>query len=240
MIGMGTLINVGLVLVGGLIGLICGKRLTPRYQDTLMQAAGVSVLFVGVGGAMEKMLRIADGQLTGAGTGMMVCCFALGALIGEAANLEQRIVQFGEWIKARTGNAKDVRFVDAFVTTSLTICIGAMAVVGSIEDGIAGDYTTLALKGVLDMIIVCVMAASMGKGCLFSAIPVALFQGSITLLARFIQPLMTPAAQDNLSLTGSILIFCVGVNLIWEKKFKPANLLPAIVLAVAWAWMPWA
>ena len=90
------------------------------------------------------------------------------------------------------------------------------------------------------MLIVCVMAASLGKGCLFAAIPVGLFQGSITLLSRFLQPIMTQPALDNLSLTCSMLIFCVGVNLIWEKKFKPANMLPTIVVAVIWAWMPWA
>ena len=228
------------VLLGGLIGLLCGKRLTPRYQDTLMQATGLCILFVGIGGTLEKMLTVQNGKLTSGGTVMMVLCFALGSLLGEMANLEGRIEQFGAWLRQKTGNAKDPHFVNAFVTTSLTICIGAMAVVGSIQDGIAGDYSTLALKAVLDMLIVCVMAASLGKGCLFAAIPVGLFQGSITLLSRFLQPIMTQPALDNLSLTGSMLIFCVGVNLIWEKKFKPANMLPTIVVAVIWAWMPWA
>ena len=143
--------------------------------------------------------------------------------------------QFGEWLKNRTGNSGDRQFVNAFVTTSLTVCIGAMAVVGSIQDGILGDYSTLALKGTLDLIIVCAMTASMGKGSIFSAIPVGLFQGSITLFASVLQPIMTDAALSNLSLTGSMLIFCVGVNLIWEKKFKPANMLPTIVFAVIWA-----
>ena len=95
-----------------------------------------------------------------------------------------------------------------------------MAVVGAIQDGIAGDYSILAAKAVLDMIIVIIMTTSMGKGCIFSVIPVALFQGCITILSRFIEPWMTEQALANLSLTGSMLIFCVGVNLIWEKKFK--------------------
>ena len=181
------------------------------------------------------MMSISDGHLVSGGTIMIVICFALGSLIGEAINIELRIEQFGEWIKRKTGNSGDNRFVNAFVTTSLTICIGAMAVVGSIQDGLSGDYSMLALKAVLDLLIVCVMAASLGKGCIFAAIPVGLFQGSITLLARFIQPIMTETALSNLSLTGSILIFCVGVNLIWEKKFKPANMLPSIVVAVVWA-----
>ncbi len=235
MIGLGTTINVGGVILGGLAGLLFGKRLTPRFQDTLISATGVCIMFVGIGGAIEKMMSISDGHLVSGGTIMIVICFALGSLIGEAINIELRIEQFGEWIKRKTGNSGDNRFVNAFVTTSLTICIGAMAVVGSIQDGLSGDYSMLALKAVLDLLIVCVMAASLGKGCIFAAIPVGLFQGSITLLARFIQPIMTETALSNLSLTGSILIFCVGVNLIWEKKFKPANMLPSIVVAVVWA-----
>ena len=125
--------------------------------------------------------------------------------------------------------------MEGFVTASLTVCIGAMAVVGAIQDGVYGDYSVLAAKAVLDLIIIIIMTASMGKGCIFSAIPVALFQGSITILSTFLEPLMTEAALSNLSLTGSILIFCVGVNLIWEKKLRVANMLPALLVAVAWA-----
>ena len=121
--------------------------------------------------------------------------------------------------------------MDGFVTASLTVCIGAMAIVGSIQDGLTGDYSTLALKGVMDAIIVCAMAASMGKGCIFSALPVGVFQGCVTALATLLQPVMTEAALANLSLVGSVLIFCVGVNLIWPRTFKPANMLPAVVIA---------
>ena len=117
-------------------------------------------------------------------------------------------------------------------TYSLTVSIGAMAIVGSIQDGIYGDHSTLALKAILDMVIICVMSASLGKGCLFAALPVGILQGAVTLLARAIQPVMTDAALANLSLTGSILIFCVGINLLWEKKLKVANMLPSLVIAV--------
>lgn len=129
-------------------------------------------------------------------------------------------------------------FVDGFVTASLTVCIGAMAVVGAIQDGIMGDYSILLAKTVLDFIIVMVMTASMGKGCIFSAIPVGLFQGFFTLLARLIEPLITDEAMANLSLTGSMLIFCVGLNLVWGKKVKVANMLPTIVFAVIWPFLP--
>lgn len=127
--------------------------------------------------------------------------------------------------------------MDAFVTASLTVCIGAMAIVGSIQDGIRGNYSILTAKAVLDFILVMVMTCSMGKGCLFSAIPVAVFQGSITALAGLVAPLMTDAALNNLSFIGSILIFCVGVNLIWGKNIRVANLLPAVVFAAAAAFL---
>lgn len=235
MIGLGTLINIALILIGGLLGMLFGRRMTERYQDTVMKSQGLCLLFVGMSGAMEHMLQIQDGELSSSGTMMIVVCFALGSLLGEAWNIEYRIEQFGEWLKNKTGNSGDKRFVHAFVTTSLTVCIGAMAVIGSIQDGVAGDYSTLALKGTIDLIIVCAMTASLGKGSIFSAIPVGLFQGCITILASFLQPIMTMAALANLSLTGSMLIFCVGVNLIWKKKFKPANMLPTIVLSVIWS-----
>ncbi|MCH1981406.1 DUF554 domain-containing protein [Ruminococcus sp. OA3] len=238
MAGLGTLINIAGILAGGFIGLLIGKAMQERYQDTLMTATGVCVLFIGISGALEKMMTVSQGKLTGGGTMMIIGSFAFGSLIGEWLNIESRIKQFGRWLKQKTRSERDTSFVDGFVTTSLTICIGAMAVVGSIQDGISGDYSILAAKAVLDLIIVLVMTASLGKGCIFSVIPVALFQGSITLLSTFIEPFMTGQALSNLSLTGSMLIFCVGINLIWDKKIKVANMLPTIVLSVAWAFLP--
>ena len=113
----------------------------------------------------------------------------------------------------------------------MTVCIGAMAIVGAIQDGISGDYSTLAVKAVLDFIIIAVMTSSLGKGCVFSAIPVLLFEGVITLLARIISPVMTETAIAYLSLVGAVLIFCVGLNLVWGKKVRVANMLPAVLFA---------
>ena len=135
-------------------------------------------------------------------------------------------------------NGGDGNFVNAFVTASLTVCIGAMAIVGAIQDGILGDYSTLAVKSVLDFIIIAVMTSSMGKGAIFSAIPIFALEGSVTLLARLIAPVMTDLAIAYLSLIGSILIFCVGVNLVWGKTIRVANLLPSLIFAVAAAYLP--
>ena len=238
MIGLGTLINVAGILAGGLGGLLFGKRLTQRFQDTLMSANGICVLFIGISGCLSEMYKITALGLEAGGTMMMIVCFALGALFGELLNLESRFEQFGEWLKRKTGSEGDTGFVGGFVTASLTVCIGAMAVVGSIQDGTLGDYSTLSAKAVLDLIIITVMTCSMGKGCMFSAIPVAILQGSVTVLAKLIEPLMTPLALSNLSLVGSILIFCVGINLVWGKQIRVANLLPAIVLAVIATFLP--
>lgn len=239
MAGMGTIINVAGILAGGLGGLLFGRRMEERFQDILMMANGICVLFLGIAGAMEKMLSVEGGVLESGGTMMIIGSLAIGALIGEWMNIERHMEEFGAWLKRKTKSDRDEGFVDGFVTASLTVCIGAMAVVGAIQDGIAGDYSILAAKAVLDMMIILVMTASMGKGCMFSAIPVAVFQGGITLFARLVEPLMTAPALHNLSLVGSILIFCVGLNLVWGKKVRVANLLPSIVIAAAWAFLPW-
>ncbi|MDO5522154.1 MAG: DUF554 domain-containing protein [bacterium] len=238
MIGLGTIINILAIILGGVLGILFGKALKKPVQDTLMMASGVCVLFLGISGAVKEILIIEQGKLQTQGSMMMIFCFVLGSLVGEVINIEQRMEQFGSWLKVKTKSEGDTQFIDGFVTTSLTVCIGAMAVVGSIQDGIWGEYSLLTAKAVLDLVIVLIMTASMGKGCIFSAIPVGLFQGSITILARVIAPLMTEQALSNLSLTGSMLIFCVGVDLIWGKKIKVANMLPTIVFAVAWAFTP--
>ena len=236
--GLGTIINVLGIVIGGILGLFCGRFLSGKCQDTLNAACGVSVLFIGVAGAMEGMLAVSGSSLTSGKSMLLVACLALGALTGEIIDIENKFERFGEWLKQKTGNARDMKFVDGFVTASLTVCIGAMAIVGSIEDGIYSDYSILATKAVLDLIIIMVMTCSMGKGCIFSALPVAALQGGMTLLARLIKPLMTEAALFNLSLVGSVLIFCVGLNLVWGKKVRVANLLPALVFAVAIAFLP--
>lgn len=235
MIGLGTLINVAAIVVGGVLGIFGGKWLNARIQETVTRATGVCVIFIGIAGVMEKMLSVKEGGLTSGGTMMFIVSMTLGGLIGELLNIDALMERFGKWLKQKSGNAKDERFLDGFVTATMTVCIGAMAIVGSVRDGIYGDYTILAAKALLDFIIILVMAASLGIGCVFSAIPVAIFQGSFTLLARLIEPLLTEASLAGISLVGSALIFCVGLNLIWKNTVRVANLLPALIFAAAYA-----
>lgn len=244
MAGTGTLINTGAVVAGGLVGHFAGRLFKEEQQESVTIVCGISVLFIAIAGAMEGMLQITmdeagKGASVVSGRSMfIVLCLALGTVIGELIRIEDAFERFGAWLKIKTGNAKDAKFVDAFVTSSLTVCIGAMAIVGAIQDGVMGDFSTLAVKSVLDFIIIMVMTSSMGKGCAFSAIPIFFFEGGITLLATLIAPLMTETAIANLSLVGSILIFCVGVNLVWGKTVRVANMLPAVLLAVTAAYLP--
>lgn len=235
MFGLGTIINVAAIIAGGVIGLFGGKWLTLRCQETLTRSMGICVLFVGIAGVMEQMLTVENGELVSGGTMMLVISMALGGLIGETLNLDGRMEGFGCWLREKSGNSQDHQFLDGFISATMTVCIGAMAIVGAVQDGIYGDYTILAAKALMDFIIILVMASSLGKGCIFSAIPVGIFQGTITLLARLVEPLLTDAALGNLSLVGSALIFCVGVNLIWKNTIRVANLLPALIIAVGYA-----
>lgn len=237
MYGLGTIINTGAIVAGGLAGILFGRFLKENVQDTLSKCCGVSTLMIGIAGALEKMLSVENGAISSGGSMLLVLCLTLGGVIGELLNLEGAFECFGRWLKEKTGNAKDKGFVNAFVTASLTVCIGAMAIVGSIQDGLTGDFSVLATKAVLDFIIIMVMSCSLGPGAAFSAIPVAILQGNVTALAGLVRPVMTEAALNNLSLVGSVLIFCVGINLLWGKKIRVANLLPAIVLAVAAAFL---
>lgn len=238
--GLGTLINAAGIIIGGFAGLLFGKLIKPRMQETMTCACGVCVIFLGIAGAMEKMLTAHEnGTLVSGGTMMVIASVVLGALVGELINIEAGLERFGGWLKKVTHSEGDGGFIDGFVNASLTVCIGAMAVVGAIQDGIYGDYSTLTAKAVLDLIIIMIMTSAKGKGCIFSAIPVIVFQGVITALSRLIEPIMTTPALANLSLVGSILIFCVGVNLVWGKKVRVANFLPGIVFAVACAYLPW-
>ncbi len=238
MTGLGTIINSVSIIAGGLLGHFTGKLFRKEQQDAISKTCGVSVLFIAIAGAMEGMLQMEGTRIISGNSMLVVLCLAIGTVIGELIGIEKGFENFGEWLKRKTGNSGDAGFVNAFVTASLTVSIGAMAIVGAIQDGISNDYSTLLVKSVLDFIIIVVMTSSMGKGAAFSAIPVFVFEGLITLLARFVAPLMTELAISYLSLIGSVLIFCVGINLIFGKKLNVANMLPSVLLAILAAYLP--
>ena len=236
--GLGTIINVAAIVTTGLLGVGAGRLLNERMQEGLAKAAGACVLFIGIAGALQGMLSVSGGVLVSGMSLYIVVSIVAGTLIGEAIDIDALVRRFGEWLKRKTGSAKDRTFVDAFVTASVTVCVGAMAVVGAVEDGMMGDISILCTKAILDFVIILVMSCSLGRGCAFSAIPVGIFQGSITALAVLIRPFMTDPAMAGLSMVGSILIFCVGVNLVWDTKLRVANMLPAIIVAPLLTFLP--
>lgn len=236
--GLGTLINAIGVLLGGVLGILIGHRISKNIQEAIMKSCGLSVVFLGIIGACEHALKIVDGKIASHGAMMVVVSLTLGTLIGEILNIELLFEKLGIYLKKVTRSNGDNRFVDSFILSSLTICIGAMAILGSIQDALFNDYSILTAKAVLDFVTILIFTAANGRGSIFSVVPLVIFQGSITLLAKFIEPIMTPMALTNLSIVGSILIFCVGANLLWNLKIRIANMLPAIVIAVVFAFLP--
>lgn len=223
---MGTLINTAAVIAGALLGMLLKKGIKPRFREILMSALGVSTMFIGASGTLSGFSAEENATL------LLIFSLVLGALAGEALRIEDRLDALGEWIKRKIKRENDSAFVEGFVTSSLMICVGAMAVIGSLEDGLTGDFSTLAVKAVLDLVIVMVFASTLGVGVLFSVAPLFVYQGTLTLFAKLLEPLMSERLIANLSFVGSSLIFCIGVNLAFGKKFKTGNLLPALLVPV--------
>ena len=234
MIGLGTIINTLAVAVGGLIGMCFKNGLKKNLQDILMQACGVATIFIGASGTLAKMFIIENGSLSTQGTMLLIFSLVLGGILGEAINIEEKMDFLGEKIKKAVKAEKDNLFVEGFVNVSLIICVGAMAIVGSIQDGISGDYSLLATKAVLDLVIVVVFASSYGLGAVFSAVPIFLYQGGITLMAAIGGSFLSDAIISDLSFIGNALIFCVGVNIAFGKKFRVGNMLPAMLVPVVY------
>lgn len=233
MSGIGTIVNVAAIVAGGFIGLLLKGGLKEHYQQSIIKSLGLCTMLIGLSGALPGMLRVEEGHLCGVSTAetlSMILALALGTLIGEWLDFDGNMERLGAWLKQKATRGDDNRFIEGFVTASLTVCVGAMAIVGSIQDGLAGDPSTLFTKSILDFLILIIFASTYGKGAIFSALPVGVLQGSVTLCAGLLAPVFSDPVIANLSFLGSILIFCVGVNLAFGSKFRVANMLPALVI----------
>lgn len=232
MIGFGTIMNTLAVILGGMAGILFKKGIAGRFEKILMQANGLAVIFIGISGALKYMLVVDNGSISTQGTMLLIFSLVIGSIIGEAINIEAGMEIIGEKLKKAAKVKSDNHFVDGFVTTSLIICVGAMAIVGAMQDGLTGDSSMLVAKSLLDFIIVAILAATYGIGAMFSAIPIFVYQGSITLIAAVFGSIISDVLIAELSFVGSTLIFCVGVNLVREKTFRVANMLPALLIPV--------
>lgn len=236
MTGLGTLGNIALILIGSTIGLLIKGGLKQRFQDTIMNGLGLAVMFIGITGALEGLLAVEDGKLSSINVMLMIVSLVIGGFVGEAINIEAKLDQAGEWLKSKLKltKEKDKGFVESFVNSSLLFCVGAMAIIGSLKDGLASDPSMLLAKGFIDGVVAIFFASTSGIGVFFSVIPVGIYQGIITLAAGFIEPFLSDRLVLNLSFIGSILIFAIGINMIFGKKIKSGNLLPAVLVPVAY------
>ena len=230
MIGLGTVVNGAAIIIGGISGSLLRSGLSDRFRETIMQALGLSVLMVGLSGSLQGIFTIVDGgKLDREFVMLMIFSLVIGAIIGELLNIEDKLEKIGLWVQNRylknSGN-----FAEGFITASLVFCVGAMAIVGSLEDGLTGDTGTLFAKSILDGVISVIFAASFGIGVAFSSIPVVIYQGSITLMAGVIKPWLTDTVITQTSLVGSVLIIAIGFNILEFKRLKVGNMLPAIFI----------
>ena len=234
MIGLGTLGNIALILIGATIGMIIKGSLKQRFQETIMSGLGLAVMFIGISGALEGLLVITDGKIVSTNIMLMIVSLAIGGFIGEAINIEAGLDRIGEWLKVKlkVNKEKDKGFVEGFVNSSLLFCVGAMAIIGSLRDGLSADSSMLLAKGIIDGVVAIFFASTLGIGVFFSVIPVGIYQGIITLAAGFVEPFLSERLISNLSFVGSILIFAIGINMIFGKKIKTGNLLPAILVPI--------
>lgn len=216
----GTVVNVGAIIGGAMVGVIVKKGIPERYKDTIMQGMSMAIMVIGLQMALQSKNLL-----------VVVLSLVLGAITGEMLRIEDRLASLGTWMEGKIGNKKG-DFARAFVTASLVYCIGAMAILGSIQDGVAGNPTTLYIKSLLDGVTSIVFASTMGIGVAFSAIPVLIYQGTITFLAQYLQTILTQPVILEMTATGGVLILGIGIKIMGLKDIKVGNLLPAIFYAI--------
>ncbi len=221
MLFRGTLVNVGAIGAGCLIGIVLKNRFPEKIRKIIMQSLGLSSLLIG----MQMALKTEN---------ILILIFSLviGGVIGECLHLEDGLERWGEKIKIKLQNINPGdRFIEGFVTASLLYCIGSMAIMGALEEGLNGNSDILFAKSLLDGVTSIAFSAAMGIGVLFSAFPVLIYQGGITLLAQFIKDLLSPEVIKEMTATGGVLILGIALGLLEIKKIKTGNLLPAILVA---------
>ena len=224
---LGTLVNAAAIVAGGMIGLFFRTGIGPRYEESIRMALGLAVALVGAKGAI-----LAESELL-----VLIFSLVIGTVIGEWLDIEGRLEYFGKWLQKHMPSGKNgsnACFGRAFVNATLLFCVGSMAIVGSLESGLSGNHQTLFAKASLDGLIAVVFASSQGPGVLLSALPVLLYQGSLTMAATLLKPLLTAVTVANMSAVGGLLIVVIGINLLGITKIRVGNMLPAIFLPLVY------
>lgn len=236
MIGLGTLVNMGAILIGASIGSLLQGVLRERFQITIMNGLSLAVMFIGISGALQGIFVVEGTGLVTSNIMLMIASLAIGGFFGEWMDIETRLERLGERLKVglKVKGEKGRDFVDGFVSSSLLFCVGAMAIIGSLNDGLSGDATMLYAKAVIDGTTAIFFASTLGIGVFFSILPLGLYQGLITISARYVEPYLGDMLISQISLIGSVLIFGIGINMLFGKKIKVGNLLPAVLVPVCY------
>ena len=234
MIGLGTIVNSAAVAAGSLVGLFFKRIISEKLNTTLMQALALCTMATGITGIVQNGMEIAGGELGGRYALMMILSILIGTVIGETIDIDRRLDSLGNFLQKRFSSGDRGDFRRGFVTATLTVCVGAMAIVGSLNDGLRHDPTLLYTKSILDFAICIVYASTLGIGTVFAAGPLFLYQGGITLFAGALEPMLGAAVVAQMGFIGSVLIFGIGLNFIYKPRLRLANMLPAVFIPPVW------
>jgi hypothetical protein len=226
---LGTIVNTGAIIAGGLIGLLFQKRLNEKLEDAIHKALGLSILILGLNGVISAMFTVQDGKIKSSGELLLIVSLVLGAAAGELLKIEDRLGRASLLVEKKM---KLKGFAAGFVSGTLIYCVGAMAIVGAISDGLRGDSSVLLIKSLLDGISSVVLGSTLGIGVVFSSLSVLLYQGSLSLLAGLIGPLLSDTLLDWICMVGYCIVMSIGINFLGMTKIKTANLLPALIVPV--------
>ncbi len=219
---MGAIVNFLSIIIGGALGLVLKRGIPKKLESALVNGVALCILLIGISGALE-------------GNNILIAIISIvvGAIIGELLDIDAFINRLAKRIEDKLNSSGgDMKFAKGFVTATLLFCVGAMAIVGSLDSGLKGDNTTLYTKALLDGITAVVFASNFGVGVLFSSLPILLYQGGITLLASLVAPLLTTAVINEMTCVGSLLIIALALNMLKICNIKVANYLPAILMPI--------
>jgi uncharacterized membrane protein YqgA involved in biofilm formation len=216
----GTIVNFGAIILGSIIGMVLKKGISEKVSTTVIHGVSLCIIFIGISGAIKGSNFI-----------LIIISIALGSLIGELMDLDNMIQNLGNALEKKF-KGKNVKISEGFVTSSLLFCVGSMAIVGALQSGLEGNHKILFAKSIIDGITSVIFASSLGVGVLLSSFSVLIYQGSITIAASFLKPLLTQAVITDMSAVGSILIMGLGFNMLNMTKIKVANLLPAVLIPI--------
>ncbi|MBQ6842967.1 MAG: DUF554 domain-containing protein [Firmicutes bacterium] len=234
--GMGTIVNCAAILLGGSVGLLFGSLIPERVRGTLMHALGLAAFSIGLGGFITAAITVTPTGLESRYTMLVIISLVIGTIIGCLVGIEEWLNSLGEKLNRRfsKSDGSSNKFAQGFFNASLLYCVGAMAIVGSLNDGLTGDASTLYAKSILDGVAAIIFSSGFGVGALFSILPVGIYQGSITLLATLLQPLLTEMVIQQMCAVGYLLIVLIGTNLMDISKIKVGNMLPALFIPLVY------